>query len=379
MTCGREKRMHRDGESPRGVRRKLLVILGIPGAFLLGLVFLVLSLGILGSGEGADGGEGPPVQVEIPSGAAFGEVATVLEEAGIVKNARAFALFARLLGEDRDVRAGPYALQPGMPWTEILRHLTEGRVLTETLTIPEGFRLAQMAPRISEITGLTTDSVLSRLIGDSVAEVWSVPGPGLEGYLFPDTYRFARGAALEEVVATMVEEYEEFWTPARRARLDSLELTERKLVTLASIIQAEARIRDEMPLISSVYHNRLERGQLLQADPTVLYALGGHRSRLLYAAMDSVADHPYNTYTHAGLPPGPIGSPGRAALEAALHPADTELLYFVAHPDGSHLFSRTQAEHNRAVARMRREWDQYRREQAEAREGEGGVVDTNER
>ena len=137
------------------------------------------------------------------------------------------------------------------------------------------------------------------------------------------------------------------------------------LVTLASIVQAEARTPDEMPVIASVYHNRLARGQLLQADPTVLYALGGHRTRLLFAAMDSVADHPYNTYTHAGLPPGPIGSPGTAALDATLNPAQTDFYYFVARPDGTHVFSRTLAEHNQAVARLRDEWARYRREQGQ--------------
>jgi UPF0755 protein len=142
-------------------------------------------------------------------------------------------------------------------------------------------------------------------------------------------------------------------------------MTEREIVTLASVIQAEARHVEEMPRISSVYHNRLELGWLLQADPTVLYALGGPRQRLLFAAIDSVADHPYNTYTQPGLPPGPIGAPGESAIEAALYPAEEDFLYFVARMDGTHAFSRTLAEHNRAVA-------QARRERAQARESTSG-------
>jgi UPF0755 protein len=134
-------------------------------------------------------------------------------------------------------------------------------------------------------------------------------------------------------------------------------MTEREVTTLASIIQAEARHVEEMPRISSVYHNRLRRDHPLQADPTVLYALGGHRVRLLYAALDSVAEHPYNTYRHPGLPPGPIAAPGEAALVAALHPADTDFFFFVARPDGSHVFTRSLSEHNEAKARARREWD----------------------
>jgi len=228
------------------------------------------------------------------------------------------------------------------------------------MTIPEGFWLVHMAPRIADITGAAEADVLSVLQASEAEAQFGVPGPGLEGYLFPDTYYFARGVSPATVVAAMVERYQEAWTPERRARLDSLELDEREIVTLASIIQAEARIIEEMPIISSVYHNRIERGWLLQADPTVLYALGGRRERLLYAAIDSVADNPYNTYSQPGLPPGAIGAPGDAALDAALYPADTDFMYFVARPDGSHAFTRTLSEHNREREESRRERDAAR-------------------
>lgn len=174
---------------------------------------------------------------------------------------------------------------------------------------------------------------------------------------------------MESVIQAMVRRYHQAWTPQRRARLDSLGLSEREVVTLASIVQAEARKQDEMPRIASVYHNRLRRGWLLQADPTVLYALGGYRERLLFAAIDSVADNPYNTYKQPGLPPGPIGAPGDAALQAALYPSEEAFLYFVAWPDGSHVFSRTLAEHNRAVAAARREQARVRQAPADARSG----------
>jgi UPF0755 protein len=154
------------------------------------------------------------------------------------------------------------------------------------------------------------------------------------------------------MLVAMVERYRAVWTPRRRARLDSLELSEAEVVTLASIVQAEARRSDEMTRIAGVYTNRLRLGMLLQADPTVLYALGGYRERLLFAAIDSVAGHPYNTYTQPGLPPGPIGSPGELAIDAALNPTG-DYLYFVAWPDGSHLFTRSLAEHNEAVGRAR--------------------------
>jgi UPF0755 protein len=196
------------------------------------------------------------------------------------------------------------------------------------------------------------DSVVAIASAPGQDSVLGVPGPGVEGYLFPDTYRFARGIAPRAVLGAMTARYREVWTPERRARLESLGMTESELVTLASIVQAEARVMEEMPQIAGVYHNRLERGMLLQADPTVLYALGGYRARLLFAAIDSVAEHPYNTYTRPGLPPGPIGSPGEAAIDAALNPTG-DYLYFVAWPDGSHVFTRSLAEHNEAVIRAR--------------------------
>ena len=307
--------------------------------------------------------EGPPVELTVPSGATFREVVDTLQARGVVTKPRLFRAYARLKGLDREVRSGEYAFLSPIPWSQILRDLTEGRVLTQALTIPEGFTLKQMAPRIATITGLEEDSVMANLTAASAELDWGVPGPGLEGYLFPDTYRLAPGVPLGEVLGAMVARYHEVWTPERLALREALGMAEGELVTLASIVQAEARLQEEMPTIASVYHNRLDRGQILQADPTVLYALGGPRARLLYAAMDSVADHPYNTYTHAGLPPGPIGAPGLAALDAALSPAETDYYYFVAHPDGTHIFSSTLAQHNRAVALTRQERDRLRREQ----------------
>jgi UPF0755 protein len=305
----------------------------------------------------------PPVEITVPSGATFQEVLDTLQSRGLVGHPLVFRTFARLKGYDRQVKAGQYSFPADATWSRLLDDLTRGRVLTESLTIPEGFTLTQMAPRIGEIAELEGDSVLQMITADSLAEVWEVPGPTLEGYLFPDTYRFALGSSVEEIVGAMVSRYEEFWTADRILVRDSLGMSEGDVVTLASIVQSEARLEEEMPLIASVYHNRLDRGIALQADPTVLYALGGPRPRLLYAAMDSVADHPYNTYTHPGLPPGPIGAPGTAALDATLHPADTDYLYFVAHPDGNHIFSSTLAEHNQAVARVRVEWERIRQEQ----------------
>ena len=275
----------------------------------------------------------------------------------MIEQAFLFQAYVRLRRADRTLKAGVYQFIPGEPWSGIVDALSRGRVVTVPMTVPEGWTLAQMAPRLAEATGLPEDTVRARLFADSLAERWQVPGPGLEGYLFPDTYRFTPGAPLASVLKAMSDRYHSFWTSERRQRLEQIGLSEREAVTLASIVQAEARDWDEMATIAAVYLNRVRRRYPLQADPTVLYAIGGPRERLLYAAIDSVADSPYNTYTQRGLPPGPIGSPGDAALQAVLDPAEVDFLYFVARPDGSHVFTRTLTEHNRAKSLARRAWD----------------------
>ncbi len=308
----------------------------------------------------------PPERVvfTVPQGATFGEITDTLTTRGLVDHARLFGIYARIRGLDTEIRSGEYAVPADRSWGELLDDLVTGRVRTVAVTIPEGFTLPQIAERVAPVVGSDPDSVLRGLSDDSLAIRLDVPGPGLEGYLFPDTYRFASGVSILEIAQTMVGEHEALWTAEWEARRDSLGMSRNEIVTLASIIQAEARVEAEMPTISAVYHNRLRDGWLLQADPTVQYALGGRRERLLYAAIDSVADHPYNTYHQPGLPPGPIGAPGRLAVEAALYPADSDVMFFVARPDGSHVFTRTLREHNRAKAASRAELDRIRRENA---------------
>jgi UPF0755 protein len=295
---------------------------------------------------------GPHVDLTVPAGASLSEVADTLSARGVIRARPLFVLFARAMRAEAAIKAGPYELRERSSWAATLRSLTRGEIVTELVTIPEGFTFVQIAPRIAELSGVPVDTVLAIASEPDLPTTLGVPGPGIEGYLFPDSYRFARGVAPRAILEAMTSRYRAVWTPERRARLDSLGMTETELVTLASIVQAEARRMDEMPLIAGVYHNRLERGMLLQADPTVLYALGGYRARLLFAAIDSVAGHPYNTYTQPGLPPGPIGAPGEAAIDAALHPTG-DYLYFVAWPDGSHVFTRSLTEHNAAVSRAR--------------------------
>ena len=311
------------------------------------LVLLVSVMTISGRGDGKQ------VIVEIPPGASSGEVAYLLEENEIIASAVLFRACVRIRGEDRSLKAGIYSMQTSSSIQEAFRKISRGVVETTAITIPEGLTVWQIAPILSEITQDTEDEITIALQDPMLPERFSLEGPTIEGYLFPDTYRFANGISLETVITTMIDQYRSLWTDARRTALRVSGMSEHEIVTLASIIQTEARQLSEMARISGVYHNRIRNRWLLQADPTVIYALGGYRERLLYAAIDSVADNPYNTYTQPGLPPGPIASPGAMAIDAALTPEEHDYWYFVARPDGSHVFTRTLADHNRAKEEQR--------------------------
>ena len=296
------------------------------------------------------GGEptGDPLRFTVPEGASFGAITDTLAAREIIEWPTIFKVYARYQGAATSVKPGTYEVQRGLAWSDLLEKLVEGDVVRATIAVPEGWTLAQIAERLAAQTGEPADSLLTVLLSDSVAERYGVPGPSLEGYIYPATYVFPVGTSADVMVRTMVGRYQQVWNDTRRARADSLELSELEVVALASIVEKEARVWGERDTIAAVFTNRLRIGMPLQADPTVQYALGTHQTRLLYAHIDSVADHPYNTYRRAGLPPGPIASPSEGAIDAVLHPADVPYLYFVARPDGRHIFTRTLADHNRA-------------------------------
>jgi len=299
-------------------------------------------------------GTGEPVEVRVRQGAPFGEVTDSLAAHDIVEWPRLFRHYARFRGMATRIRPGTYAFRAGTGWDVVLDALVEGRILTTKLVLPEGIGAGDVAERIATITHDDPDSLRAMLEDTASAHRFGVPGPTLEGYLYPSTYDVPVDASAETIIDLLVRTYDDVWTPERRARADSLDMSEREVITLASILEKEAVHPEEMPLMSAVYHRRLRLGIALQADPTVQYALGEHRTRLLFADIERVKDHLYNTYTRPGLPPGPIAATSERAIDAALNPADVDYLYFVARPDGTHVFSRTLAEHNRAVAEMRR-------------------------
>lgn len=299
---------------------------------------------------GCGGPEGS-VRVTIPPGATLGVAADSLARAEVIGAPSLFRLYARLTRRDRNLKPGTYLLRRDASWNSVLSSLVEGRGIVFTVTIPEGLQVATMAPILERALNVPRDSLVVAAGDSALRSRLRIPTPTLEGYLFPETYVFPEGTTASDVVRTMVREFDRRWKPEWDVRLVALKMSRHEIMTLASIIEKEARVANERPVISAVYHNRLKRGMLLQADPTVLYALGRHVNRVLYRHLR--IDSPYNTYRYAGLPPGPIASPGLASIEAALFPSEVPYLYFVAHPDGHHEFRRTLREHNEAVRQMR--------------------------
>lgn len=329
----------------------------------VGSVILILVIGSAFVLAGHPSGQ--PFHVVVPRGTSLAAITDSLASRDVVRWPRGFRWYARLLGAADQIKAGTYEVRRSEGWARMLRRLVEGDVVTVPITIPEGATARQIAARLATVTEASPDSIEKVLYDTASAARFGVPGPNLEGYLYPETYRFALGLPLDEVIEELVRAYRYVWTFGREARARALDLSEREVVTLASIIEAEALRSEEMPLIAAVYHNRLRRGMRLQADPTVQYALEQHKSRLLYKHIEQTRDHPYNTYEIRGLPPGPIGSPSEAAIDAALNPADVPYLYFVARRDGTHVFTSTHRDHINAKNRIVRE---RRRARLQARE-----------
>lgn len=318
-------------------------------------VFAVAACG--GSGE-------TPVRVTIPTGATMRTAADSLDKAGIIGSPRAFRLYAKLRGADRGIKAGTYMLRRDASWGSVLASLQNGRGIVNTVTIPEGFTLVQTESVLVRKLALPVDSVRVAVRDTAQLRRLNVPTPTLEGYLFPDTYFFPPGTSAQTAVRTMVRRFEQRWKPEWNARLDTMKLSRHDLITLASIVEREARRAEERPVIAAVYWNRLRKGMLLQADPTVQYALPQYQQRLLNRHL--AVKSPYNTYKYPGLPPGPIAAPGAASLEATLRPANVPYLYFVAYPDGHHEFRVKLEEHQAAVRLARRAWAAVRAQQQKA-------------
>jgi UPF0755 protein len=294
--------------------------------------------------------DGPRV-IEIPPYEGLIGAATRLRDAGVVRSPLGFALLAVLTGKARGVKAGEYEVPQNASALGVLALVTSGRVVQHPLVFREGHSVAELARQLEAERLASAEDILRTARDRVFLAGLGIEADSIEGYLFPDTYQFVRGMKAEDLLSRMVVRMRERLTPDLRAQMSGRELTVHEALTLASIIEREAVDPDEMGLISAVFWNRLRRDMPLQADPTVQYAVGKERQRL--TREDLQVDSPYNTYRRLGLPPGPIGSPGLAAIRAVLSPAPVDFLYFVAVDERRHHFSTTLEDHNAAVARYR--------------------------
>jgi UPF0755 protein len=292
-----------------------------------------------------------PLVVEIPAHEGVLGIATRLADAEVIRNRYAFVALTAGRGHIRHLKAGEYEIPRDASMLDVVDLLASGRVRQHVVLYPEGATVAELARALEADRLASAQDVLRAASDDHLRRTLGVTGPSLEGYLFPDTYQFVRGMSVEEMLSRMVQRLRTKLTPelVERARARGLDV--HQLLTLASIIEREAVEPGEQRLISAVFWNRLRLDMPLQADPTVQYAVAKERRAL--TRVDLATDHPYNTYAHRGLPPGPIASPGLGAIEAALDPAPVKYLYFVARDDRRHHFSTTVTEHNAAVARYR--------------------------
>ncbi|MDE2058930.1 MAG: endolytic transglycosylase MltG [candidate division NC10 bacterium] len=283
-----------------------------------------------------------------PQTGAF-DIARALKDAHVIRSRFAFLVVAVARGTQRHLLAGEYEFAPGIGLLEVIRRIEQGKGFVNRVTIPEGFAARQIAELLQE-KGLVDQKRFMALLQERrLLQQYGVDGQSLEGYLFPDTYRLVKGLSEEAIIGLMTQRFAEVFGSAERARARELKMSVAEVVTIASLIEREARADVERPLISAVFHNRLRLGMPLQSDPTVLYSLSRFSGKLTKANLQ--APSPYNTYLHRGLPPGPIASPGRASVMAALYPASSQYLYFVSKNDGTHVFSTSLREHSAMVRR----------------------------
>jgi UPF0755 protein len=288
------------------------------------------------------------VMVVIPRGASAARIGRILAEQGVIRSPLGFRMQVRITGRASKLKPGAYQLNSDMTPLKIIAIISSGETTARWVTIPEGFTVRQIAKRLASQGLADEDRFLDLALngGSGFRTSFRHPGGSLEGYLFPDTYLVPPGGSEENIVAEMLGGFDKKVARGLASDIAGSDLGLQQIVTLASLIEREARIPKDRSFVAAVLRNRLRKGMRLQCDATVLYSLGEHKDRVLYRDLE--VDSPYNTYRRAGLPPGPIANPGLDCIEAALHPANVGYLYYVARPDGSHIFSRTFAEHQRA-------------------------------
>ena len=331
---------------------------GIVAAVVLGILLAFYSLILLWP----QGNPYDSVKVTIPKGASLKEVSATLQDYNIIRNERSFLLAVKTLGYEKDIPAGRFKLVKASTNFEIIDQLVNGIQVNKRVTILEGWTIDVIAFELQDKIGINPDEFKNACTNELLLWKWGISEASVEGYLFPNTYLFSEEEDIQDIIGRMINEYKQRITIEFRDRMKELEMEEKEVITLASIIEGEAIYDKERPIISGVYHNRLNIGMRLQADPTIQYIIEGSPRRLLNK--DLKIKSPYNTYLNKGLPPGPINNPGIESIRAALYPAKTDFLYFVARGDGYHTFSKTKEEHNIAKRKFQKIRRQLKKQQA---------------
>ncbi|MGB2698652.1 MAG: endolytic transglycosylase MltG [Candidatus Zixiibacteriota bacterium] len=292
------------------------------------------------------------ISIFIDEGESLNAVISKLNDKGVEFNHSFFALISKLSGVDRHLHVGKYDFQKGVTPYSILRKLAKGEVSLFEVTIPEGLSYREIAGILERKVGVDSLEFTRKCADITFIKDLNFDIKNLEGYLFPNTYNLYWGMEPEKIIRLMVEELNQELVDSLRKIVSEIGFTLFDMITFASLVESEAKIAEERPLISAVYHNRLKRGMLLQCDPTVIYALSPLNRPLVLKDLEF--DSPYNTYIYPGLPPGPINNPGKASILATLFPANVDYLYFVARGDGSHIFSSTLEKHNEAIREIKK-------------------------
>lgn len=319
-------------------------VLGLAGAFCLAFFFAYTLLTPVSPKDRAR-----EIVVEIPQQATAGLAGEILKEEGLVRSSLMFKLYARYKGMDSRIKAGQYKLNSALSTPQIVMELVNGNLTVQSITIPEGWNTALVADLLAERNLVNREGFMATVAGQDFNYSFLADLPQddkrLEGYLFPDTYHFNIGESDIEIIETMLKRFDrEMAELDYAAQAERNGITLHEAVTIASLVEREARADEERPLIAGVIYNRLNISMPLQIDATIQYALGENKPEIYYKDLE--VDSPYNTYQNYGLPPGPIAMPGRSSLLAAVNPADTDYFYYVAKPDGTHAFAATLAQHN---------------------------------
>ena len=312
-------------------------------------------------------------EIEVTEGMSFKAIAAELREEGIIRYRGYFELIGRLQGISRKVRMGYYGLSTNMSLWEVLDSFRKGKIIEYEIVIPEGYNLYQIGWTLSG-TPLLSDpqEFISLVKNKKYVHSLGIDADTLEGYLFPDTYFLPKGIKLEDIPKKMVQRYSVVFTDSLRKRAKELGFTEHQIITLASIVEKEAKLESERKLIAAVYINRLKKGMKLQADPTTVYGTKAWITKV--TSQDLKRRSPYNTYIHKGLPPGPIANPGEGAILASLYPEKVDYLFFVAQGDGSHFFSKDYGSHEKAIGRYRSNRRKAKLQAGEKKDQEEAIV-----